>query len=301
MPASLTDILGWVVVAGFLASALLDVAGERERTTRAARAVAAATWVVFALFWLLLVPHYAFAQKSYVEGLGSAAAVPLSLYVGYLVWAARPTLLFLSRAVAVMGLLYLPFQTIDPLRTATIETVARQAAWAMESLGYQPSIVEGYGGYQNEFAFPGQGGPEDFAVYVILACSGIGSIATVSGLVLAVREPLRRRLTALAVVVPVIYVLNVARVVFIVLAANFEWFAFAEPTLGGVFGTGDPEAISYYVSDRLIAQTLSVFVLLGMVWGLLRYLPALSVYVEEVAYLLTGREIDVQEQFAAGE
>jgi len=304
MALAITDALAWVVVAGFAASAALDVAGDRPRTERAARGVAAVTWVVFAAFWALLAPHYAFVQKSFIEGIGTAAAAPLSLYVGYLVWTRRPSLLFLSRAIAVMGIIYLPFQTIGWLHQATVEGVTAQAAWLMEVLGYDPVIASDDvaasvdRGYQGVLMIVEPGNPPArWRTPVLLACSGIGSIATVSGLVLAVREPLRKRLTALAVVIPIIYGLNIVRVVFIVLGFSQQWFQILVPQTMSAFGATDPVMVSYFWADRIIAQSLSVVVLLAMIWGLLRYLPSLTVYVEEMAYLLTGREIDVGERF----
>jgi archaeosortase A (PGF-CTERM-specific) len=297
---AVTDTLAWVVVAGFAASALVDAASDEPRTERVARGVAALTWVTFGAFWLLLVDHYAFTQKSIIEGAGSALAVPLSLYVAYLVWTRRPSLLFLSRAVAVMGVVYLPFQTVPALETAAIDAVTAHAKLLMESLGYDPHVVS-YGEYQSVFRYHEPWNDRPLDTPVLLACSGIGSIATVSGLVLAVREPLRKRLAALAVVVPVIYALNVVRVAFIVLAFSKQWFQVFVPQVMAAFGTGDRMDVSYYVADRIIAQSLSVVVLLAMVWALLQYLPAMTVYVEEVAYLLTGEELDLGDRFATTE
>jgi archaeosortase A (PGF-CTERM-specific) len=288
------------VVAGFGASALVDAAGEGPRAQRVARGVAAAAWVSFGVFWLLLVDHYALTQKSIIEGVGSAVAVPLSLYVAYLVWTERPSLLFLSRAVAVMGAIYLPFQTVPALETAAIEAVTAHAKLLMETLGYDPHVVS-YGEHESVFRFHEPWNDLPLDTPVLLACSGIGSIATVSGLVLAVREPLRKRLAALAVVVPVIYALNVVRVAFIVLAFSKQWLQVFVPQVMAAFGTGDRMDVSYYVADRIIAQSLSVVVLLVMVWALLQYLPAMAVYVEEVAYLLTGEELDLRDRLAAGE
>ncbi|MFB6121669.1 MAG: archaeosortase A [Halobacteriaceae archaeon] len=308
MATPVTDALAWVVVVGFAASAALDVAGERPRAERAARGVAGVTWLAFGVFWALLVPHYAFVQKSFIESAGSAIAAPLSLYVGYLVWTRRPSLLFLSRAIAVMGLIYLPFQTIEPLRQYTVETVTVHSAWLVEQLGFDPIIASDAEasavdrGYQGVLMIVEPGNPPaEWVTPVLLACSGIGSIATVSGLVLAVREPLRKRLAALAVVVPVIYGLNIVRVAFIVLGFSKQWFQIFVPQTMAAFGTTRPIMVSYYWADRIIAQSLSVVVLLAMIWGLLRYLPGLTVYVEEVAYLLTGREIDVGERLGGPE
>jgi len=97
---ALTDTLAWFVVAAFGASAILQ--GESRRTSRYAAVLA---WVLFAAFWALLTPHFAFVQRSIIEGVLSAAAVPACLYTAYLVGSGRKDLETLTRAVAIMGLL----------------------------------------------------------------------------------------------------------------------------------------------------------------------------------------------------
>ena len=107
MPGLLSDAFAWVVILTFAAGTL-----SVDRNDRLARVLTVAAWVGFAAFWLQLVPHFAFVHKSYVEGILSVAAVPASLYTGYLLWGGRDSLFVLSRSVAAMGLLYLPFETI---------------------------------------------------------------------------------------------------------------------------------------------------------------------------------------------
>ena len=126
-----SDPLAWLAVGTFLAAALLDVTDRR----RAARYVAVVAWVLFAAFWLSLVHYYAITSKSIVEGLGSLVAVPGSLYAGYLLARGRESLLVLTRAIAAMGLVFLPFEAYYPARAFLIETVTRQTEFAMGLVG----------------------------------------------------------------------------------------------------------------------------------------------------------------------
>ncbi|MFB6304356.1 MAG: archaeosortase A, partial [Haloferacaceae archaeon] len=219
MPGLASDVLAWVVVATFVAGAVLW-----PRRRELGRRVLVGAWGLFALFWLQLVPHFAFVQKSFVEGLGSLLAVPLCLYAGYVLYAGRDSLVTLSRSVAWMGLVYLPFETIPSFtlagttvpapRAVLIRVVTGQTYWLMELLGYEPTLVAGDSGLLNTFKFVT---PEGHVILfsLILACTGLGSISIFAGLIAAVDAPLRRKLRALAVAVPVIYVLNLARTTFI--------------------------------------------------------------------------------------
>lgn len=289
MSLALTNTLAWVVVAGFTLSALLAVSAERDR---AARVTAAGAWTVFAVFWGLLIEHFLVTENSFVEGGLAALAVPLCLYTGYLVLTDRPSLLRLSRAVAVMGVIYLPFQTIPELKRAAISFTAESAHAVITALGYAPVYLTDP--YPHAFLFVT---PEQrFLTEIVLACSGIGSIAIVSGLVAATDAPIRRRLQGVALVAPIIYVLNVVRVTFITLAHGNQWFDWTQPLVFAVFATTNPYKVSYLFADKVLAQSLSVVALVAITLGLLRLLPELASILDDALYVATRNEYDLRER-----
>lgn len=299
-----TDALGVVVVLALAAGATLWTTGRRP----AGRAVLAAAWLLFAAFWAALVPHFLFAKGSPIEGVLTVVAVPASAYVGLLVYRDRETLVTLSRGVAVMGLIYLPFQLSPALARPAIGMVVDQVAAVLGLLGYEyrlvtgPEVGEGLG-LRNGFLFVTGGGR--YLTEVVLACTGIGSMAIFAGLVAAVEAPLGRKLKALAVVLPVIYLLNVGRVAFIALAHGRQWFR-AESLVGPVawlmgISRGDALArVSWFVADRVVAQSLSVLALVALALFTVRVLPELVVVFEEVLYVVTGREYDLAGPLGAG-
>lgn len=297
--AASTDALAWVVVGLFAAAAALDWY-DGDRGVGRARYLAAAAWVVFGVFWLALFPHFAFEQRSFIEGALSLAALPACLYAAYLLVDGRETLFLLSRAVAFMGLIYLPFSLVFPAKEALIELVTWQGELVMDALGYDFRVVErepvtgGEGTIRGRYVFPTAEHGE-FRVSVLLACTGIGSMAIFGGLIAAVRAPLRRKLRALAVAIPVIWVLNLARVVFISLAFSGQWFQwFVDPTVALV-GYDNPNMVSFFISDRVIAQSLSVVALVGIAWAIARELPELLTVGEDVLYIATGDEYDLHD------
>jgi archaeosortase A (PGF-CTERM-specific) len=299
MAGPLTDVLAWLVVGLFLAGTVL-----RWRTSDHSRTVMVSAWGVFALFWAALVPHFAFVQKSFVEGFLSLAAVPASLYVGYLLYQGRDSLFVLSRAVAVMGVVYLPFETIPALtvgglslpapRHVLISHTTAQTEWAMELLGYSPTLVEGDQGYLNTFKFVTDGG-HIILFSIILACTGLGSIAIFVGLIAAVEAPLGRKLRALAIAVPIIYVLNIARTTFIGIVFGKQYMQWFVDEVLFLFGGTDPYKVSFYLSDRVISQMLAVVALVGVTYLVVRELPELLTIVEDVLYIVTREEYDLHE------
>lgn len=303
MSTALTDALAWVVIAAFSASAVLGARDGRERLQRYA---AVAAWAVFALFWGLLVEHFAFVEQSIVEGVLAAAAVPACLYTAYLVGSGRRDLETLTRAVAIMGLVYIPFQTVEVLQRWAILTTADHAAWLMGQFGYHPAVeaAPGYHGYESKFVFSGRhavtGETWGFPTTVVLACTGIGSISIVAGLALAVDAPLSRRLRAVGLAAPLIYAMNLLRVSFIAVAHGEQWFrtAAVRDVVFALFPSDDPNMVSYLFADRVLAQVASVVVLVALTLALLRIVPELGDVIEDVAYIATGNEYDVTERFA---
>jgi len=313
----LSDPLAWLVVATFVTGALLEVYDRNI-----ARYVMVGAWVLFGLFWFTLIHHFAFVQKSYIEGVGTVIAVPLSVYVGYLLLQGRDSLFVLSRGVAMMGVVYMPFEMLPVLQRWLIETVARQSAFIFGALGGDPTLVTWseaaartaetlgmsseaaaeystkYPDYRSTFYFETADG-HPITLTLILACTGIGSMAIFAGIIAAVRAPMRRKLRALAVSIPVIYALNLVRNVFIAYTFGNQKLQVAPELIMTLFGTSDPYMVSYYWSDRIISQSLSVVALVVVTWLVVRELPEVLTVVEDLLYLVTGTEYDLEGAFGA--
>lgn len=289
MSLALTNTLAWVVVAAFLLSALLATRDDEHP----ARVAAAAAWTVFAVFWALLIDHFLFTQNSFIEGILAALAVPLSLYAAYLVLTDRPTLVRLSRAVAVMGIIYLPFQTVPALTEAAITITAESTYALITLLGYTPEFVTDP--YPSAVVFVHGG--HTITTNILLACSGIGSIAIVSGLIAATTAPIRRRLTGIALVVPLIYILNVARVSFIAIAFGNQWFQWTRPLVTLLYSPLRSEPrISYLFADKILSQSLSVVALVLITLGLLRILPELAALLDDALYVATKTDYNLEDR-----
>lgn len=289
-----TDVLAWVIIGGFVAGYAADRWGARDL----ARKVTAGAWGIFAVFWFLLIQHFAFVHRSIVETLLLFIAVPSCLYVGWLLYQGRDSLLLLSRAVAFMGVIYLPFLTSSWARGLLIEVVAKQSYFVMETLGFDRiQLVEGDaetgGVLLNTFANDVEGVRD---TRVVFACTGIESMAMFGGLIAAVKAPLRRKAVGVFAAVAIIWILNIGRNVFIAAANAYQWFAISwlEGPVMSAFGLSDPTRVSFFVADRVISQSLAVVALIGILWLIARWVPEILDVVEELLYLLTGSEVDLR-------
>lgn len=298
-----SDPLAWVVIGVFLGGALLEWT-DRD----GARSVTAVGWLLFSVFWFSLIHYYLIVSKSAIEGIGCTVAVPACAYTGYLLFQGRDSLFVLSRAVGAMGLIFLPFEAIPVLTTALIETVTHQTEFLMGLLGQTaPADFRVVSGAvidrpdrRNTFLFVDDTGHQ--LTYTIrIACTGLGSMAIFGGLIGAVRAPFRRKLRALAVSIPVIYVLNLIRNVFIGLTFGQQRLHVAPDLVLGLFSATDPYKVSYFLADRVLAQSLSVLVLAAIMWLVVRELPAMLVVIEDLLYLFTGTDYELQSIVAGSE
>jgi archaeosortase A (PGF-CTERM-specific) len=294
-----TTTFAWLVAVLFAAAWLLD-----SRGLAAGRSLAAGTWGLFGLFWLSTVPYFAFEHQSYVESILALVGVPACVYAGYLLYNGRASLFTLTRAISIMLFIYLPFETIPAFsvagvafpepRKVLIEAVATQTGFLIDLLGYAPERVTSYEGYDAAYAWTLADG-HTVTIHVVLACTGLGSMAIFGGLVAAVRAPLSRKLRALAVSIPLIYVLNIFRTTFISVVAGNQYMQWQTDLVLAMFGATDPYRVSFLISDRIMSQLLAVVALIAITFLAVRELPELAVILEDVLYLLTGEEHDLTE------
>jgi archaeosortase A (PGF-CTERM-specific) len=297
-----SDALAWLVLGTFFLAALLDWQDRREQ----ARPVAVAGWVFFGLFWFSLIYHFSVVQRSIIEGIGSVLAVPLAMYVGYLLWNGRDSLFVLSRAVVVMGVVFFPFESLVWLQRPLVELVTRQTEFLIGLTGHDPAVVNGaelthrdIDHYRNTFVFmtdlPYTAETEAHRVTytILIACTGLGSMAVFAGLIAAVEAPLGRKLRALAVSLPVIYGLNLLRNVFIAVTFGKQYLHLFPDAVLTLFASDEVPKVSYYVADRILAQSLSVVALVGITYLVVRELPEVLAIVEDLLFVVTGTEYDL--------
>lgn len=291
-----SDPLMWVVLAALLVGGTLDYFG-----LEGARPVSVFGWVAFAVFWLTTVHQFAVVQRSIIEGVGVLIAIPAALYAAWLLAGGRDTLFVMTRAIGLMGVAYVPFIAIDPLGQWITVVVTDHTEAMMALLGQTNpqdfEIVNGaqFGNPPGQNTFLFHLPEENHRIYytILVACTGVGSMSIFVGGILAVTAPWRRKLRALAVSIPVIYGLNLVRNTFIALSFGQQRFHFAPDLVMTLFADNDPYHVSYYLADRVLAQSASVVALIAITYLVVRELPEVLVILEDALYMLTRREYDL--------
>ena len=123
-----------------------------------------------------------------------------------------------------------------------------------------------------------------YRVEIILACTGIQSIAIMLGVAAAVPTTLRQKVYAFLIVAPTIYILNLFRNVFVIIAYTDQWF----PYYPQIAGNGEIGYESFFWAHNVIAEVTALIVLVFIAYGLFTLIPRLGTFADELYQLYFG-------------
>jgi archaeosortase A (PGF-CTERM-specific) len=257
---------------GFLA---FLVPGRHRKYT----AIIGWTFIVLSLFTLL--PYY-FSQNNFLYPVMAALSVPfLVITIKYLL-ADDYRVMQLSRAAAVAFLIYAPFEYIPALGDWLIGIVVGQIVWILDALHYQITLADWMIISRNSFR-----------VEIILACTGIQSIAIMLGVAASVPTTIRQKILAFLIIAPTIYILNLLRNVFVIIAYTEQWF----PYYPSIASNGEFGYESFFWAHNVIAELLALVFLVIIAYGLFSLIPGLGRFADDLYRLYAG---EIRKAFGKG-
>ncbi|MBP1908159.1 archaeosortase A [Methanolobus bombayensis] len=252
----------WIAVAFMLLGSIIP------NTVKARRVISAIGWGFFSIHWFYQPLHY-------IE-IGDYFNVALVIVVGIVCLIIAHTMLreyrednipspditkMATSATALGSLFYFPFAQMEVLNVWIISQVTDTVFWTLQNINMPAEMVT-----WNKITLNG------YTVEIILACTAIESIALFIGLIASVNAPFKRLVAAFMVSVPVIYVLNIIRDVFVIIAYGYQWFG--------------PE--SFEIAHHTIAKIGSGIALFVIAYIVMRILPELVDLIEGIWFLVTG-------------
>lgn len=226
-------------------------------------------WIAMSTAVVLLGPHFWIHQQSVIQSVLSVAGGFGGLYLSYLIANGEMKLRQTTVLCTLSSFLLLLVYTIQPVQWALIELVADNTMSILHLLGYTVALENSTGGIKIIFV---DQTPQLFTKLVV-ACTGIGSIALFVGLAGAIDKiSMQMRVLIALMATTIIYLLNIVRNVFIAAAYGQQWFHIAPEYVGMIFGRSD-EWVSFYIADKVLAQTGAVIVLVLLAIMILKYLP----------------------------
>jgi len=207
-------------------------------------------WFLFGVYWLTNIPYYLSIRDYYNTAIMIGAFVLFTL-IAYTVLKTRRlnVLIDVTSFSALAAIFYFPFAMIPWLKRWIIGAVVYQTMTLGHILGFDFIRLD-----FNKLGYNGK------HVEIILACTGIQSMALFAGATLGIKAEWSRKIKAFLISVPVIYVLNLFRDVFVLVAYGGMWF-------------GDN---SFYIAHNVISKVLATLALVLISLGVFKFLPELA-------------------------
>jgi archaeosortase A (PGF-CTERM-specific) len=252
----------WIAVALMLIGSILP------KNMEARRAVSAAGWVFFSVHWFYQPLHYMEIKDYFNVALVIVVGI-VCLIIAYTMFkeyrenkAPSPDVTTMATSATALGcLFYFPFAQMEVLNVGIISQVTDTVLLTLHYLNIPAESVA-----WNKITLNG------YTVEIILACTAIESIALFIGLIASVNAPIKRLTAAFIASVPVIYILNIIRDVFVIVAYGYQWFG--------------PE--SFEIAHNSIAKIGSGIALFVIAYIVMRILPELVDLIEGIWFLVTG-------------
>ena len=229
-------------------------------------------WTFIILFLFTELPYY-FSINNFLYPIIAALSVPFLYMTAKYLLVEDIRVMHLSRAAAVAFLIYAPFEYLPVLGNWLIDIVVGQIVWLLSVLQYPVSLAD-----WNIIIRHG------FRVEIILACTGIQSIAIMLGVAAAVPSNFRQKMLAFLLVAPTIYILNLFRNVFVIISYTDQLF----PYLPEIASNGEIGYESFFWAHNVIAEMLALIILVLIAYGLFTIMPKLGSFADDLYQLYYG-------------
>ncbi|MDD1665507.1 MAG: archaeosortase A [Methanomicrobiales archaeon] len=234
-------------------------------------------WAAMVLFLIAEIPYY-ISQNNILYPTLAILALPFLLMTSQRLLSEDRSILALSRASAVAFLIYAPFAYLSPLGDYLIGVVTGQVITLIDAAGSPASLLA--------WNLIGRNG---FRIEIILACTGIQSMAIMLGVAGAVRTSSWQKVAAFLLVVPTIYILNLLRNVFVIIAYTNQWF----PYLPRIASNGEWGYESFFWAHNIMAEGGALVALIAIAYGLFVLIPDLGVWAGNLYSIYSGDTADL--------
>ncbi len=222
--------------------------------------IRAGGWFLFAVYWATQ-PEFLYykGDRDIVNAVFCILGVYFISYISYHEYLSYKrgenikSLDFLAGATFFSGMIYFLFQKIDFMAGWLIKVVAVHSVGILKAFGYNAEVGGIYYGFNTHVPIYFNGHE---SVQLILACTGLQSIAVFAGVLLALKANKNTRVKAFLYTVPTIYILNLIR------------------NAGVVYGM-EEMGLSFYMMHNVIGKVGSLIALIVLAFIIFELLPEL--------------------------
>ena len=196
-----------------------------------------------------------------------------------------------TRGAGVAAIIYAPFAIFEPLGRWLIETVVFFVQQFFHLIDY-PFKMYAWNMFESVWLIPGYA--HGYRDQIILGCTGITAIAILIGVVFLTKTSWGKKIALILLVSIPIYVVNVFRNVFVIMAYFGQWFPWLEdvvthPTIPGF--------ASYFWSHNVMCEGGAFLLIILIAFLMFKFSPGLlssirdilDVYVTDLRALVKKR------------
>ncbi len=238
-------------------------------------------WGAMVLYLFAEIPYY-FSENNILYPTLAVLSLPFLYVTARRLLQGDRAIFALSRGAAVAFLIYAPFAYIPALGNYLIGVVVGQIIAVLDIIGRQVILLDWDMIMRN-----------GFRVEIILACTGIQSMAIMLGVAAAVPTTTRQKILAFLIVVPVIYLLNLFRNVFVIAAYTDQWF----PYLPEIASNGEFGFESFFWAHNILAEGGALIALIAIAYGLFIIIPDLGKWAADLYTIYAGDLADLYHTF----
>ena len=229
------------------------------------KVLGAAGWIVFSIERITRLPHY-LEIADYFNSVVVFFAFVFFFILGMVILTDKgdnlQIFIDITAFSALASLIYFPFAIDNSLGSWLISVTADLTVKLANLFGFGVyKYAENVLGLNNRY------------VEIILACTGIESMALFAGATLGIRAEFKRKILAFLISVPIIYFLNLLRNVFVITSFGYSWFG----------------ENSFYLAHHVISKILATLALILISLVVFRILPELADLIYSLKNVLESR------------
>ncbi|WOF17175.1 archaeosortase A [Methanoplanus sp. FWC-SCC4] len=201
-------------------------------------------------------------------------SIPLLLITARNILKENETVLAVTKGTAVAFLIFAPFAYVEQIGNLLIFANVEVISFILDSIGFTYTM-----------SAPDMFLHDIFQVEIILACTGIQAIAIMLGLTFAIPSTTRQKALSIAVVVPVIVIMNLFRSLFVIITYTEQWF----PYFPEIASNGNYGYESFFWAHNIISEFgISLITIIIVIYTLILINPGIKDFMAKTLSLYIG-------------
>ncbi|ABN06623.1 membrane protein-like protein [Methanocorpusculum labreanum Z] len=235
-------------------------------------------WIMVELSFLFMLPDL-LEEGNFFYPLLAIAGIPLVYITIKRLLIRDQHILRLTYAAAICGIVYAPFAIFTGLGNRLISIVVFCIRKVFDIISF-PYIMADWNIFESVWTVPGQ--TYGYMDQIILGCTGITAIAILLGVIALTKTSLAQKIGLTLLVCVPIFIINIFRNVFVIMAYFGQWFPWFEeelthPTIPGY--------ASFFWSHNVICEGAAFLLILVIAYLLFRFSPGLISNIREILFI----------------